>query len=817
MLRHLAQPLVHCTPPPPSFAARSLHSSAPLWRGQAPTRRKRVSLDLINTLKSSGPQSSRQAALARLAQRAGNSRPSYGAGGAGRGGRGGYDNRKSSGPSTISRATLCHKLRQHLVEVWQGAPGSGGRPRRISPQIRSLASDLGVNEDELSRLTTKFSLQAAEAVPDEAWQERTKGESVPPAHTSFDMDEVAKTYIEEGPEEALWNASLAAFLAWVRTNVAVPPVQPNSSQSISTVTKLHLLASIADRRFAYEQYFSARQRRRKLILHVGPTNSGKTYNALVALARARTGAYAGPLRLLAHEVFTRFNEGKIGQEGKRVCNLVTGEEKRIVDPEAGLQSCTVEMFPLQKRLEVGVIDEIQMIGDPQRGAAWTAAVIGSTCDELHLCGEESVVELIQTIAAELGDECIVKRYQRLSPLVVAEKSLEGDLSKIRRGDCLVTFSRSNIFAFKRAVEQRTGLKVAVAYGGLPPEVREEQARAFNAGEFDVLVASDAVGMGLNLKIRRIVFESVHKFDGKNEIRLPTPQVKQIAGRAGRYGVHTPVSPSAPDFDPVEAGEAEDGKKAEQESTLGEVTTLDASDLPILREAMKEPIVQVRQASITAPPEAYKELYSILPASTPLSRVVSLSRAMTRTMPHYRSTGTGGIAFNTDTIAHIRPLTFEERYTFGLAPVNKRDAYVVESLMDFASSYAAGEPVFVDDWADKSGLFGLLERVDEAHAMRAELLADENAPKPTGDVKRSLISVFSPVTLSSLESNHRCLTLYLWLSYRLAPIFCDQKGARELRKRVEKAIETTLDGIKFERSDRSSGAKHKRAVASGMRV
>lgn len=233
--------------------------------------------------------------------------------------------------------------------------------------------------------------------------------------------------------------------------------------------------------------------------------------------------------------------------------------------------------------------------------------------------------------------------------------------------------------------------------------------------------------------------------------------------------------------------------------------------------MKEPIVQVRQASITAPQEAYKELYSLLPSTTPLSSVVNLSRAMTRTMPHYRSTGTSGIVFNTDQIAHVRPLTFDERYTFGLAPVNKRDAYVVEALVDFATSYAANEPVFVDNWAEMSGLYGLLERVDEAHALRAELLADVDTPKPTGDVKRSLASVFSPVTLSSLESNHRCLTLYLWLSYRLAPIFCDQKGARELRKRVEKAIETTLDGIKFERNDRHTGAKHKRAVVSGVRV
>lgn len=238
--------------------------------------------------------------------------------------------------------------------------------------------------------------------------------------------------------------------------------------------------------------------RRKIILHVGPTNSGKTYQALVALARARTGVYAGPLRLLAHEVFSRFNQGTIGNEGVRVCNLITGEEQRILDENAALSSCTVEMFPFSRMLDVGVIDEIQMIADPQRGHAWSTAILAAQCAELHLCGEESVVGLIEKMADDLGDKLEVKRYERLSPLAISDDSLGGDLSKIRVGDCLVTFTRNNIFAYKRMVEEKTGLRVAVAYGGLPPEVREEQARVFNEGGYDVLVASDAVGMGLNL-------------------------------------------------------------------------------------------------------------------------------------------------------------------------------------------------------------------------------------------------------------------------------------------------------------------------------
>lgn len=354
--------------------------------------------------------------------------------------------------------------------------------------------ELGVDQEAFKRLVIRFAREALEDL------------SAEKSRKKWDLEKLRLDYLsKDSSPEPLKQAILSHFIQW-SARQPLPPPSSNSSASSSsavlspnpTLSKLHQLALCTDFRYPSELYPFARQTRRKLFLHVGPTNSGKTYTALIALARAKTGVYAGPLRLLAHEVFTRFNEGTIGTEGKRVCNLLTGEEQRILDPNAALSSCTVEMFPLGRKLEVGVIDEIQMIGDAQRGTAWTNAILGCECKELHMCGEESVVDLITTLARELGEELVIKRYTRLSPLSVAKKSLGGDLSKIQRGDCFVTFSRNNIFSFKRDIEEKTGLKVAVAYGGLPPEVREEQARSFNEGKYDVLVASDAVGMGLNL-------------------------------------------------------------------------------------------------------------------------------------------------------------------------------------------------------------------------------------------------------------------------------------------------------------------------------
>jgi ATP-dependent RNA helicase SUPV3L1/SUV3 len=303
--------------------------------------------------------------------------------------------------------------------------------------------------------------------------------------------------------------------------------------SKDTLGQMRRLRTAVDFRRIADSFPLARQMRRKLILHVGPTNSGKTHTALRALAAARVGAYGGPLRLLAHEIYERLNTGQIVPLGAettdnyevdetsnldvqvfgapravlkhgntlfaRPCSLLTGDEMRHVDG-ATLYSCTVEMLSLEKRYDVVVIDEVQMIADSQRGSAWTAAVLGTAAEELHLCGEERAVPIIEALAKITGDELIVNRYQRLSPLEIAPRSLERDLTRIRKGDCIVTFSRTNIFKLKKYIEETTGLRCAVIYGRLPPEIRAEQAALFNDPHsgFDVLVASDAIGMGLNL-------------------------------------------------------------------------------------------------------------------------------------------------------------------------------------------------------------------------------------------------------------------------------------------------------------------------------
>lgn len=263
-----------------------------------------------------------------------------------------------------------------------------------------------------------------------------------------------------------------------------------------TQSDIHNQKALADLRYPAEWFPAARQVQRKIHLHVGPTNSGKTYHALKRLEEAESGVYAGPLRLLAHEVYTRLNA-----KGKK-CALITGEERRFPDDDVdcAMSSCTVEMVPLNRKMDVAVIDEIQMIGNDQRGWAWTQALLGLRASEIHLCGEERTVPLIRELAAAMGDELEIHRYERLSPLKMSSKSLGGDFNKLRKGDCIVSFSVMSIHALRKSIERTTGKKVAIVYGSLPPETRAQQARLFNDpnNDYDFLVASDAIGMGLNL-------------------------------------------------------------------------------------------------------------------------------------------------------------------------------------------------------------------------------------------------------------------------------------------------------------------------------
>ncbi len=266
---------------------------------------------------------------------------------------------------------------------------------------------------------------------------------------------------------------------------------------------------------------------KRIILHVGPTNSGKTYQSLERLMEAKTGAYLGPLRALALEVSEKLNKNYVP------CDMITGEESKLVDGATHVAS-TVEMLDFQKEYEVAVIDECQMINDENRGAAWTRAIVRGRAKEFHLISAPEAADVLIKLIELHGGSCEVVNHERLTPLVELNKPIP--LSKLKKGDALVSFSRKEQKHISWLLDG-LGITHKALYGALPFEVRKTIVEEFVDGEFDVILTTDVIGMGVNVPIRRVVFYDSEKFDGKEKRSLRRGELLQIAGRAGRSGMH----------------------------------------------------------------------------------------------------------------------------------------------------------------------------------------------------------------------------------------------------------------------------------------
>lgn len=271
---------------------------------------------------------------------------------------------------------------------------------------------------------------------------------------------------------------------------------------------------------------------RRIIALLGPTNSGKTHSGLEMMAAAPSGAYLGPLRLMAMEQYDRMRE-------KGLCvSMRTGEES-IETPGATHLSATIEMADVDTHHSVVVVDEAQLLDNPQRGWAWTRAVFHSRCDVLVVTGSMDCLPILDRIAELTGETVELHEFERRAPLSAMPCAIEP--TELRSGDAVIAFSRTNVLAMKaeisRLVNPATGhpFRVATIYGALGPEVRRSEARRFSTGEAEILIATDAIGMGLNLPIDRVIFSALVKYDGRIVRDLEESEIRQIGGRAGRTG------------------------------------------------------------------------------------------------------------------------------------------------------------------------------------------------------------------------------------------------------------------------------------------
>jgi len=260
----------------------------------------------------------------------------------------------------------------------------------------------------------------------------------------------------------------------------------------------------------------------RLVAVLGPTNTGKTHLAIERMLGFSSGMIGLPLRLLAREIYDRI----VKTRGKRHVALVTGEEK-IVPPHAAYWVCTVEAMPLEKRVEFLAVDEIQLMADPERGHVFTHRL-------LHARGHAETMFMGAATAAPLIRRLIphveIQSRERFSQLVYDGPK---KLTRLPRRSAIVAFSADQVYAIAELIRRQRG-GAAVVMGSLSPRTRNAQVELFQSGEVDFLVATDAIGMGLNMDVDHVAFAGLRKFDGRRLRWLYPQEIGQIAGRAGRF-------------------------------------------------------------------------------------------------------------------------------------------------------------------------------------------------------------------------------------------------------------------------------------------
>jgi ATP-dependent RNA helicase SUPV3L1/SUV3 len=260
----------------------------------------------------------------------------------------------------------------------------------------------------------------------------------------------------------------------------------------------------------------------KIIALLGPTNTGKTHVAIEKMLEYDTGIFGLPLRLLAREVYDKCVD-KVGVE--KVA-LITGEEK-IIPSTARYFICTVESMPKDKEVDFIAIDEIQMCADRERGHIFTQRMLEARGIKLTMfLGSQVMAKIIE----ELIDSVEFEKKERYSKL-----SYSGikKISRLDRKVAIIAFSIEEVYAIAELVRRQKG-GAAVIMGSLSPKTRNSQVGLYQSGDVDYLIATDAIGMGLNMDINEIYFSNLKKFDGKKNRRLNLIEMSQIAGRAGRY-------------------------------------------------------------------------------------------------------------------------------------------------------------------------------------------------------------------------------------------------------------------------------------------
>ena len=473
-----------------------------------------------------------------------------------------------------------------------------------------------------------------------------------------------------------------------------------------------------------DTFEKARRLQRSVTLYVGPPNSGKTHAAFERLAQASNGAYLAPLRLLALEGRDRLVARGVA------CSLLTGEEN-VPAVGARVVSSTIEMVGTNKPIEVAVIDEAQMIFDVSRGWAWTQAIVAVPANEVIIICSAYAVPALENLLGLCGEKVEVRHFERKQHVQLLPAPVP--ISALHMGDAVVAFSRREVLMLRDQIGA-SGHPVSVIYGALPPEVRRREAERFAQGASHILVATDAIGMGLNLPIRRVLFSTMTKFDGQGDRALSESEVHQIAGRAGRFGMHD---------------EGFVGVLREAEPTAAKMLKDLLPRTPRAPRDFKAPVApngwHVETISSRLGLSKLREVLGVFMDQLQLDNahfeVAKLEQMLE-------------LAEKLDVTA--ASLSLKERFIYAQAPVDSRTDSQVQEFLSWANNHAltgkAGTPWFLQDVDEHSRL----ERMEQAL---------------------------------------RSCTLWLWLDLRFPNVFGHVESVNDMRHRLNDGIERQLKGKK----------------------
>ncbi|KAI1709612.1 ATP-dependent RNA helicase SUV3 like protein, mitochondrial [Ditylenchus destructor] len=430
-------------------------------------------------------------------------------------------------------------------------------------------------------------------------------------------------------------------------------------------------------------YPQARQFKRKFIFHAGPANSGKTYDALQRFKESNCGIYLCPLRLLASEVFDKVNQSGNG------CNLRTGQEI-IETPGAKHTSCTVEMLQTDIYYRCAIIDEIQLLRDEKRGWAWTRALLGVAADEVHLCGESAAVSLVQRLLEGTG-ETVEVRTCRAKNVVKPSALPLGSYSNLQEADCIICARKKDIIKVANEIRYSIpNMPFSVIYGDLPPAVKDRQANYFNNHENKILIATDAVGMGINLNIKRIIFNSITMW---NREHIPAHSLQQVAGRAARFN---------------------------SRYKEGEVLALNRQEHAVLTSLFHKTIPNIEKAGITPTVEHLEKLKDRYPDIESFTKLLDIFASLCKTSDDFFLCSEEEIREWAVLIDHY-PFSIKEFHTFCTIPVRVGRKAVSDALLQVIDLYAKNKAIelafvhnLVKNWIKPAQTFTELTALNDAY-------------------------------------------------------------------------------------------------------